>query len=57
VEHALAAVEWPVLFFFIGLFVIIGALEEVGVIEMVAKWALETTGGNMLPTGMLILWL
>ncbi|TEB14148.1 Inner membrane protein YbiR [Pelotomaculum sp. FP] len=57
VEHALQAVEWPVLFFFIGLFVIIGALEEVGVIEMVAKWALETTGGNMLPTGMLILWL
>lgn len=57
VEHALQAVEWPVLFFFIGLFVIVGALEEVGVIEAVAKWGLETTGGNLLPTGMLILWL
>ena len=57
VEHALAAVEWPVLFFFIGLFVIIGGLEEVGIIEAVARWSLEVTGGNMAPTGMLILWL
>ncbi|MDD4237272.1 MAG: ArsB/NhaD family transporter [Desulfotomaculaceae bacterium] len=57
VEHALAAVEWPVLFFFIGLFIIVGGLEEVGIIEKVAKWSLEATGGNMVGTGMLILWL
>jgi len=56
-EHALQVVEWPVIFFFIGLFVVVGALEEVGVIEAVAKWGLETTGGNMLPTGILVLWL
>ncbi|MCL6560518.1 MAG: hypothetical protein K6U74_17330, partial [Firmicutes bacterium] len=56
-EHSLHAVEWPVIFFFVGLFVVVGALEEVGVIEAVAKWSLEVTGGNMVPTGMLILWL
>ena len=56
-EHALQAVEWPVIFFFIGLFVLVGGLEEVGVIEAVAKWALDMTGGNMVQTGMLILWL
>ena len=56
-EHSLQAVEWPVIFFFVGLFVVVGALEEVGVIEAVAKWSLEVTGGNMVPTGMLILWL
>jgi Na+/H+ antiporter NhaD/arsenite permease-like protein len=56
-EHSLQAVEWPVIFFFIGLFVLVGGLEEVGVIEAVAKWSLEVTGGNMVPTGMLILWL
>ncbi|MCG9969299.1 ArsB/NhaD family transporter [Pelotomaculum terephthalicicum JT] len=56
-EHALQAVEWPVIFFFVGLFVIVGALEEVGVIEAVARWGLEVTGGNLVPTGMLILWL
>ncbi|BAF58633.1 Na+/H+ antiporter NhaD and related arsenite permeases [Pelotomaculum thermopropionicum SI] len=56
-EHALQVVEWPVIFFFIGLFVVVGALEEAGVIEAVARWSLEVTGGNVLPTGMLILWL
>ncbi|MDD3653390.1 MAG: SLC13 family permease [Desulfotomaculaceae bacterium] len=56
-EHALQAVEWPVIFFFVGLFIIVGALEEVGVIEAVAKWALDVTGGNILNTGMLILWI
>jgi len=56
-EHALQIVEWPVIFFFIGLFVVVGALEEVGVIEAVARWSLEMTGGNVLPTGVLILWL
>lgn len=56
-EHALQIVEWPVIFFFIGLFVVVGALEEVGVIEAVARWSLEITGGDVLPTGILILWL
>jgi Na+/H+ antiporter NhaD/arsenite permease-like protein len=56
-EHALQIVEWPVIFFFIGLFVVVGSLEEVGVIEAVARWSLEITGGSILPTGILILWL
>jgi len=56
-EHALHAVEWPVIFFFVGLFVVVGALEEVGVIEAIALFALDVTGGAMLPAGILILWL
>ncbi|MDD4237573.1 MAG: ArsB/NhaD family transporter [Desulfotomaculaceae bacterium] len=56
-EHALQAVEWPVIFFFIGLFVVVGALEEVGIIQAMAKWALDITGGSLLPTGILVLWL
>lgn len=56
-EHALQIVEWTVIFFFIGLFVVVGALKEVGVIEAVARWSLGITGGNVLPTGILILWL
>lgn len=56
-EHAMSAVEWPVIFFFVGLFILVGALEHVGVIEWVAKESLKLTGGAMLPTGMLILWL
>ncbi|MCL6479223.1 MAG: ArsB/NhaD family transporter [Peptococcaceae bacterium] len=56
-EHALAAVEWPVIFFFVGLFIIVGALEHVGIIEAIARKSLEITGGAMVPTGLLILWL
>jgi len=56
-EHALIAVEWPVIFFFAGLFILVGALEHVGVIEWIALESLKLTGGAMLPTGMLILWL
>ena len=56
-EHSLQVVEWPVIFFFIGLFVVVGALEETGVIEALAAWALEVTGGEMARTGLLILWL
>ncbi|BAF58635.1 Na+/H+ antiporter NhaD and related arsenite permeases [Pelotomaculum thermopropionicum SI] len=55
--RALGAVEWPVIFFFAGLFVVVGALEEVGVIEYIAKESLKLTGGAMVPTGLLILWL
>ena len=55
-DHALAAVEWPVIFFFAGLFILVGALEEVGVIEWVAREILQITGGALLPTGMMILW-
>ena len=56
-EEALAAVEWPVIFFFVGLFVLVGALEKVGVIEMLAVKAVSVTGDNIMNTGMLILWL
>lgn len=56
-EHPLHTVEWPVIFFFIGLFVVVGALEEVGIIEALAHYALEITGGIVVPTGMLILWI
>ncbi|MFZ5647047.1 MAG: SLC13 family permease [Bacillota bacterium] len=56
-EHALHAVEWPVIFFFVGLFIIVGALEHVGVIEAIAKFSLSVTGGEVVSTGMLILWI
>ncbi|MFZ5597874.1 MAG: ArsB/NhaD family transporter [Bacillota bacterium] len=56
-EHALASVEWPVIFFFAGLFMIVGALEKVGIIEAIAREALKLTGGAMVSTGLLILWL
>ena len=46
VEKALGGIEWPTLFFFIGLFVMVGALEEVGFIDDVAEGIADLTGGD-----------
>ena len=56
-EHAFSFVEWPVIFFFIGLFVLVGGLESVGAIEWLAGLSLQLTGGELLPTGVAILWI
>jgi Na+/H+ antiporter NhaD/arsenite permease-like protein len=46
VEDALAGIEWPTLFFFIGLFVMVGALEDTGAIDEVAQGIADVTGGD-----------
>ncbi len=56
-EHVLHEVEWPVIFFFIGLFILVGGLEETGIIEAMAVKSLEITGGEMVSTSLIILWL
>ncbi len=56
IEKALHEVEWITIFFFIGLFVIIGGLEQVGVISWAASKLLELTGGSLAVTSILILW-
>jgi Na+/H+ antiporter NhaD/arsenite permease-like protein len=56
-EKSLSHVEWTTIFFFVGLFVIVSGLVETGVIENLAKQAVELTGGNEIATAMLILWL
>ncbi|MGE5405309.1 MAG: sodium:proton antiporter, partial [Candidatus Saccharibacteria bacterium] len=56
-DETLLSVEWPSIFFFIGLFIIVGTLEATGVIRAVATVSLELTKGNILGTGMLVLWL
>lgn len=56
VEEILTEVEWPTIFFFMGLFIMVGALEEIGVIEVVANQLISLTQGNVFVTTMLILW-
>jgi Na+/H+ antiporter NhaD/arsenite permease-like protein len=45
-EDSLAGIEWPTLFFFIGLFVMVGALEETGAIDEVAEGVGALTDGD-----------
>ncbi|WP_409300216.1 SLC13 family permease [Peribacillus sp. SCS-155] len=56
-ENALAKVEWPTIFFFVGLFVLVSGLVETGVIAELAAKAIDLTGGDVAATSMLILWL
>ncbi len=55
-EAVLLTVEWPTIFFFIGLFIVVGGLIETGLINSMAQWAIAATAGNFTLTGMLILW-
>ena len=52
----LKEVEWNTIFFFIGLFIIIGGFEAAGGIELMAKWLLEITHGSQAIASMVILW-
>lgn len=52
----LTDVEWSTIFFFIGLFVIIGGFEKAGGIEIMAKWLIDITHGSQSIASMVILW-
>jgi len=56
-EEIFKSVEWPTLFFFIGLFILVEGLVEIGFISQLADKALHLTGGNLSKTSILILWL
>ena len=49
-------VEWNTIFFFIGLFIIIGGVEASGGIKLMAEWILNVTQGSQEAASMLILW-
>ena len=50
------SVEWNTIFFFIGLFIIIGGLEAAGGIDLMAKWLLKSNEGSQAATSMIIFW-
>ncbi len=49
-------VEWTTIFFFIGLFIIIGGFAEAGGIQMLSRAVLDLTHGNLQATTFLVLW-
>jgi Na+/H+ antiporter NhaD/arsenite permease-like protein len=56
VESALERVEWSTLFFFVGLFVMVGGLEQQGVIERIAELLADVSGGSPTTEGLIVLW-
>jgi Na+/H+ antiporter NhaD/arsenite permease-like protein len=49
-------VEWPTLVFFAGLFVMVGALVNTGVVELVSRAAADAVQGRLLLGSMVLLW-
>jgi Na+/H+ antiporter NhaD/arsenite permease-like protein len=45
-HETLAAIEWPTLFFFVGLFVMVGALEHTGAVDELAQAIVSATDGD-----------
>ncbi len=56
-EQALSKIEWPTLFFFVALFVMVGALVETGAIGEVASAVEDLTGGDRATELLGIVWI
>lgn len=58
-HKTLAEVEWPSIFFFIGLFIVVGGIVKVGIIEDLSRVVINLTNptpDGMLVTSMVMLW-
>ncbi len=54
--HVIKQVDWRILLFFIGLFIVVGGLEETSVLQMLANYIGSISGGSMLLVIPIILW-
>jgi len=55
-HRILAEAEWATLFFFMGLFMIIGGVVKVGLIKWMSIEVLKLTQGNLLGTSLIVMW-
>ena len=56
VEETVHDVEWPTIVFFAFLFIVVGGLEKVGIIQNIADLMVSTTGTHYVILMMVILW-
>ena len=54
--EALREVQWSTLFFFIGLFMVVGGLVENGVLDTFQEWLVDVSGGNDTVLTIAMLW-
>jgi Na+/H+ antiporter NhaD/arsenite permease-like protein len=56
-HDVLDEVEWPTIFFFGGLFVLVGGIEKMGLLDRMADGVMDVTGGDVVLTVFALLWL
>lgn len=57
VDEIIGGIEWSTIAFFIGLFVLVGGLEQVGIIHALANTLIDLTAGKPVVTMLVLLWL
>ena len=57
IEPFLSKVEWEVIFFFLGLFIITGAMEKVGVMSDIAKFLVDVSQGSKIMLASMLVWI
>jgi Na+/H+ antiporter NhaD/arsenite permease-like protein len=57
VHEVLKTVEWPTLFFFVGLFIVVGGVVKTGIISELAHTVLAFTGGRTDIAALVVLWM
>jgi Na+/H+ antiporter NhaD/arsenite permease-like protein len=56
-RDAFLEVEWPTIFFFVGLFMVVGGVEKAGLLEDIGQGMGDASGGHLWAGTMLVLWL
>ncbi len=55
VQETLKQVEWPAVFFFVGLFILVRGVEETGLLDLAAEHVLQLTGGSLQTTAIAVI--
>ncbi len=56
VQSIFNEVEWITIFFFVGLFIVVGGVEQTGLLKLAAQKLVVATGGDLTTTTIAILW-
>lgn len=57
IKFILSKVDYKTLLFFIGLFIVVGGLEQTGVLELIAGFIEKICGGNIFAMVLIIMWI
>jgi Na+/H+ antiporter NhaD/arsenite permease-like protein len=57
IEEMIEEVDWTTLVFFIALFIVVGAVQEVGLISFIADGIGKLVGGNLLVAVLAVIWI
>lgn len=56
IHHAFGEVEWVTIFFFMGLFIIVGAVEHSGLLNILGNELMTITNGDIVMMALMVLW-